>query len=60
MGALAATIPMPERLAISAVPAVFDCSGALWLPTKRVLVVSDLHFEKGIHVFLVLLRHLRR
>ena len=49
MGALAATIPMPERLAISAVPAVFDCSGALWLPTKRVLVVSDLHFEKGSH-----------
>jgi DNA ligase-associated metallophosphoesterase len=29
------------------VPVVLDCSGAMWLPDERVLVVSDLHFEKG-------------
>ncbi|MEO1041336.1 MAG: ligase-associated DNA damage response endonuclease PdeM [Pseudomonadota bacterium] len=49
MGALATVAALPESLMIKAVPAVFDCSGALWLPTKRVLVVSDLHFEKGSH-----------
>lgn len=27
----------------------FDCSGAAWLPEHQVLVVSDLHFEKGSH-----------
>ncbi len=26
---------------------VFDLSGALWLPQERVLVVADLHLEKG-------------
>jgi DNA ligase-associated metallophosphoesterase len=28
---------------------VLDCSGAMWLPEERLLVVSDLHFEKGSH-----------
>ncbi|MEM9810137.1 MAG: ligase-associated DNA damage response endonuclease PdeM [Pseudomonadota bacterium] len=30
-------------------PAILDCSGAMWLPEDKVLVVSDLHFEKGSH-----------
>ena len=28
-------------------PAALRCSGALWLPERRVLAVADLHLEKG-------------
>lgn len=28
-------------------PAALRCSGALWLPERRTLVVADLHLEKG-------------
>jgi uncharacterized protein len=32
---------------LGALELVFDLSGALWLPQERVLVVADLHLEKG-------------
>ncbi|WOI52875.1 ligase-associated DNA damage response endonuclease PdeM [Parvularcula sp. LCG005] len=30
-------------------PVVMDAAGALWLPQHEMLIVSDLHFEKGSH-----------
>lgn len=34
---------------LGGVEVILDCSGAMWLPQAKVLVVSDLHFEKGSH-----------
>lgn len=34
-------------MAINGHPVVMRHSGALWLPVERMLVVADLHFEKG-------------
>lgn len=34
-------------LLLNGVPAALRCSGALWLPDSRTLVVADLHLEKG-------------
>jgi DNA ligase-associated metallophosphoesterase len=34
-------------MAINGHEAVMRCSGALWLPVERMLIVADLHFEKG-------------
>ena len=38
---------LSETFRLSGVPVVLDCSGAMWLPEAQMLVVSDLHFEKG-------------
>ncbi|WP_031554421.1 ligase-associated DNA damage response endonuclease PdeM [Parvularcula oceani] len=38
---------LTETLRLAGRPVVLDCSGAMWLPEERLLVVSDLHFEKG-------------
>ncbi|MBB4658282.1 ligase-associated DNA damage response endonuclease PdeM [Parvularcula dongshanensis] len=40
---------LSETLRLHGQSVVFDCSGAMWLPEARLLVVSDLHFEKGSH-----------
>ena len=40
---------MGPSFELAGVTAVLDCTGAMWLPDDRVLVVSDLHFEKGSH-----------
>ena len=32
---------------LNATPAALRCSGGLWLPDQRTLVVADLHLEKG-------------
>jgi hypothetical protein len=56
-----APVPIPARqppvaarlrcgslsLALNGAPAALRCSGALWLPDVRMLVVADLHLEKG-------------
>jgi len=34
-------------MAINGHPVVMRASGALWLPLERMLIVADLHFEKG-------------
>lgn len=34
-------------LSLNGTPAALRCSGALWLPAERMLVVADLHLEKG-------------
>jgi metallophosphoesterase superfamily enzyme len=34
-------------LALNGTAAALRCSGALWLPGERMLVVGDLHLEKG-------------
>ena len=39
----------PGAVHLASVPVVLDCSGAMWLPETGLLVVSDLHFEKGSH-----------
>lgn len=49
MQAEAAIQSDPGAIDLGGVEAVLDCSGALWLPASRTLVVSDLHFEKGSH-----------
>jgi DNA ligase-associated metallophosphoesterase len=36
-----------ETLAVAGVPLVADCAGALFWPEESLLVVADLHFEKG-------------
>jgi DNA ligase-associated metallophosphoesterase len=36
-----------EALVIAGVPLVADCAGALFWPEESLLVVADLHFEKG-------------
>jgi uncharacterized protein len=36
-----------EALVIADVPLVADCAGALFWPEESLLVVADLHFEKG-------------
>lgn len=41
--------PLPRPPTLAGQPAFLDPSGALWLPDAEVLVVSDLHFEKGSH-----------
>jgi DNA ligase-associated metallophosphoesterase len=38
-----------ETLRLAGRPVTLDCSGAMWLPEEGLLVVSDLHFEKGSH-----------
>ncbi|CAM2977169.1 ligase-associated DNA damage response endonuclease PdeM [Brevundimonas diminuta] len=35
------------RLTVNGEPCVLRCSGALWLPTHKTLIASDLHLEKG-------------
>lgn len=40
---------LPGTLDLAGTPVILDCSGAMWLPEESVLVVSDLHFEKGSH-----------
>ena len=37
----------PTAFNLGGQPVVFDPAGALWLPEGRILVFSDLHFEKG-------------
>ncbi len=37
----------PSPVKIADEPAQFDPSGALWLPERGTLIVSDLHLEKG-------------
>jgi uncharacterized protein len=38
---------MTSEIAVAGVAAVLDLSGAMYLPDHDVLVVADLHFEKG-------------
>ena len=40
---------LTETFRLAGRPVVLDCSGAMWLPDEGLLVVSDLHFEKGSH-----------
>lgn len=48
MTAMAArTKAMPGEIAFAGEEAVCDCSGALYFPGQNLLVVSDLHLEKG-------------
>ncbi|SPU42414.1 ligase-associated DNA damage response endonuclease PdeM [Brevundimonas diminuta] len=35
------------KLTVNGQPCVLRCSGALWLPTHKTLIASDLHLEKG-------------
>lgn len=35
------------KLTVNGEPCVLRCSGALWLPGRQALIVSDLHLEKG-------------
>lgn len=35
------------KLAVNGSPVLLRCSGALWIETAGMLVVADLHFEKG-------------
>ncbi|VTO11027.1 ligase-associated DNA damage response endonuclease PdeM [Brevundimonas vancanneytii] len=35
------------KLTVNGEPCVLRCSGALWLPTHKTLIASDLHLEKG-------------
>ncbi|MEE4208844.1 MAG: ligase-associated DNA damage response endonuclease PdeM [Parvularcula sp.] len=49
MSATAAQICLPGTMTLAGHQLVLDCSGALLLPDEGVLVVSDLHFEKGSH-----------
>lgn len=41
--------PAGGEIAIAGIEAVCDPLGALYLPAERLLVVSDLHLEKGAH-----------
>ncbi|MEM9837975.1 MAG: ligase-associated DNA damage response endonuclease PdeM [Pseudomonadota bacterium] len=49
MSATLSTRVNPDAVSLKGVEVVFDCSGAAWLPEEEVLIVSDLHFEKGSH-----------
>lgn len=49
MHQVAAKSCLPGTVQLGDVEAILDCSGAMWLPDASVLVVSDLHFEKGSH-----------
>lgn len=48
MAADAQNLPRTEDLAsVNGAALLFDRSGAMWWPDERMLVVADLHFEKG-------------
>ena len=40
---------LSHTLELAGRPVLLDCSGAMWMPEDELLVVSDLHFEKGSH-----------
>jgi DNA ligase-associated metallophosphoesterase len=44
----ASPLPLdPEAFAVAGVPLVIDPAGALWWAAERLLVIADLHLEKG-------------
>jgi DNA ligase-associated metallophosphoesterase len=42
-----ATEPAGAEIAVAGIPLVADCAGALYWPEEGLLVVADLHLEKG-------------
>jgi len=49
MSATPVQSPVSGTIHVAGVEVILDCSGAAWLPNDSVLILSDLHFEKGSH-----------